>query len=168
MDYTKLIAVTGFPGLYELINSKTDGAIIRSLEDGATRFVSTRIHNFSHLESIEVFTTRENVNLSVIFQAMEKSGTNLPDEKDPAALKKYFEKTYPEIDFERVYNSDLKKMIKWFSLFQKNKIEIKLPETEVKEEVKKEPVAEKEPEKKTAATKEDISVKKKSSTDKKK
>ena len=59
MEYSKLVAVTGLPGLYELVNSKSDGAIVRSLDDNSTKFASSRIHNFSHLESIEVFTIRE-------------------------------------------------------------------------------------------------------------
>ncbi len=52
MEYSRLIAVTGMPGLFELITSKNDGAIVKSLEDGSTKFVSSRIHQFSHLESI--------------------------------------------------------------------------------------------------------------------
>ena len=92
MEYTKLVAVSGLPGLFELINSKTDGAIVRSLEDKSTRFVSSRIHNFSHLESIEIFTTGENANLVELFNAMEKDGGQLPDEKDADAIKKYFQK----------------------------------------------------------------------------
>lgn len=134
MEYSKLIAVTGLPGLYELINSKTDGAIIRSLEDNSTKFASTRIHNFSHLESIEVFTTGDNVNLAEIFFAMEKATDAAPDTKDNTAIKKYFEKIYPEIDLERVYPSDLKKMLKWFEVLKKNNIEVKLPEPVVEEE----------------------------------
>ena len=96
MEYSKLVAVTGLPGLFELINSKTDGAIVRSLDDKSTRFVSSRIHNFSHLESIEIFTVKENVNLVDLFNAMDKAGTTLPDEKDAAAVKKYFEKYSPK------------------------------------------------------------------------
>ena len=126
MEYSKIIAVTGMPGLYELLSSKNDGAIVRSLEDKTTKFVSSRIHNFSHLESIEVFTVRENVNLVDVFQAMEKEGANVPDGKDNAALKKYFEKVYPDLDFERVYVSDLKKMAKWFDVLKSNEIDIKL------------------------------------------
>ena len=72
MEYSKLISITGLSGLFEVLGSKTDGAIVRSLEDKSTRFVSSRIHNFSHLESIEIFTVRENVNLVEIFQAMDK------------------------------------------------------------------------------------------------
>ena len=64
MEYSKLISVTGLSGLFELVSSKSDGALVRSLEDKTTKFASNRIHNFSHLESIEVYTTRENVNLS--------------------------------------------------------------------------------------------------------
>ena len=81
MEYNKIIAVTGLPGLYELISSKSDGAIVRSLDDKTTRFVSSRIHNFSHLESIEVYTVRDNVNLVDILKAMEASAEKLPDEK---------------------------------------------------------------------------------------
>src|ERR1700704_2596460 len=133
MEYSKLVAVTGLPGLYELISSKNDGAVIRSLDDNSTKFAASRIHNFSHLESIEVYTTGDNVNLAEIFFAMEKAGAASPDTKDNATVKKYFEKVYPELDFERVYPSDLKKMVKWFDALKKHQIEIKFPEP-VKEE----------------------------------
>ena len=169
MEYSKIIAVTGMPGLYELLSSKSDGAIVRSLEDKNTKFVSSRIHNFSHLESIEVFTVRENVNLVDVFHAMEKDGAKVPDGKDNAALKKYFEKVYPDLDFERVYSSDLKKMVKWFEVLKTNEIEIKLsqasdepgeeesaPEAvaeEVEEEVESAKEEKKAPAKKKAAAK---------------
>lgn len=145
MEYSKIVAVTGLPGLYELISSKNDGAIVRSLDDKSTRFVSSRVHNFSHLESIEIYTTNENVNLVDIFKEMEKSSVAVPDTKDNAAVKKYFEKVYPDMDFERVYSSDMKKMVKWFSVLQNNNVEIKLSEPAdepVSEDVKTEPVAE--------------------------
>lgn len=126
MEYGKIIAVTGLPGLFELLSSKTDGAIVRSLEDQSTKFVSSRVHNFSHLESIEVFTVRDNVNLVEVFQSMEKSGEKLPDGKDNKVLKSYFEKVYGDLDFSRVYNSDLKKMVKWYQVLKENNIEIKV------------------------------------------
>jgi len=140
MEYAKIVAVTGLPGLFELVSSKSDGAIVKSLEDQSTKFVSSRIHNFSHLESIEVYTVRDNVNLVDIFTAMDSSGEKMPDEKDNSAVKKYFEKVYPELDFDRVYSSDMKKMVKWFGVLKSNEIEIKLREPEAEEE----PVAEAE------------------------
>lgn len=153
MEYTKLVAVSGLPGLFELINSKTDGAIVRSLEDKSTRFVSSRVHNFSHLESIEIYTSGDNTNLVELFNAMEKAGGKLPDEKDPDAIKKYFQKVYPEMDFERVYASDMKKMVKWFDILKKNNIEIKLPEQPEEEIPQPAPVAEEAPKKKSTRKK---------------
>jgi hypothetical protein len=125
MDYNKIVSVTGLTGLFELVSSKSDGAVVRSLEDNTTKFVSTRQHNFSHLESIEVFTTKDNTNLAEVFQAMKKSDEKIPDAKsDTKALKAYFEKVYPDLDFEKVYASDMKKMIKWLDILQKNDISI--------------------------------------------
>lgn len=141
MEYGKLIAVAGLPGLYELVSSKTDGAIVRSLDDNSTKFASTRQHQFSHLESIEVYTVRENANLADVFKAMEADGGKLPDEKDNKAIKSYFEKVYPDVDFERVYNSDLKKMVKWYAIIKAKGIEIKLSELPAEEaEVEAQPV----------------------------
>ncbi len=130
MEYSKIISITGMSGLFELLASKTDGAIVRSLEDNTTRFVSSRVHNFSQLEGIEVYTENENVNLAEVFKAMEDSAENLPELKDASAIKKYFEKVYPHMDFDRVYTSDLKKMVKWFTILKAAKIEIVIPETE--------------------------------------
>jgi hypothetical protein len=152
MEYSKLVAVTGLPGLFELINSRNDGAVVRSLDENKTQFVANRVHAFSQIESIEVYTQRENVNLVDLFKAMEASGKPLPDAKDQAAVKKYFEKVYPEMDFDRVYISDMKKMVKWFEQLKKHKVEIKLTEVpeeeaEVTEEVPAEPEPVKKPRK---------------------
>ena len=130
MEYRKIISVTGLGGLYELVGSKKDGAIVKSLEDKSTKFVAQRVHNFSHLESIEVYTVRDNVNLTDVFLAMKASSEALPSDKDAAAVKAYFEKVYPDMDFERVYSSDMKKMVKWYAILQANDIEIKLSEVE--------------------------------------
>lgn len=172
MEYNKIIAVTGLPGLYELLSSKSDGAIVRSLDDKTTRFVSSRIHNFSHLESIEIYTVRENVNLVDILKAMEASSEKLPDDKDGAALKAYFTKVYPDLDFTRVYSSDLKKMIKWFSVLKSNDIEIKLTEP-AEEEAEEAEATEKAPakpkkEKAAAPAEEKPAVKEKKAAPKKK
>ena len=147
MEYSKLVAVTGLPGIFELISSRGDGAVVRSLDDNKTQFVSSRVHNFSHLESIEVYTQRENVNLVDVFNAIEKDGGKLPDIKDNNVVRKYFEKVYPEMDFDKVYPSDMKKMVKWFEVLKKHNVEIKLSEVpeetpEPVEEVKEDQVAE--------------------------
>lgn len=123
MQYREIVAVTGLGGLFQLIASKQDGAIVRSLEDKSTRFVSSRIHNFTPLESIEVFTTGENVNLAEVFKAMQDQDgkTALVDAKaDNKAIKAYFKSVFPEFDEERVYVSDMKKMVKWYTILKNN------------------------------------------------
>jgi hypothetical protein len=133
MEYNRIVAVTGLPGLYEIVSSKTDGALVRSLDDQTTKFISSRVHNLSHLESIEIYTVRDNINLVDIFNAMGKSKAALPDVKDNKALKGYFEDVYPDMDFERVYASDMKKMVKWYEILTKNNVEIKLSEQQEEE-----------------------------------
>ncbi|MGN6194289.1 MAG: DUF5606 family protein [Ginsengibacter sp.] len=134
MEYNKLVSVTGLPGLFELLSSKSDGAVVRSLEDNTTKFVSSRQHNFSHLESIEVYTTKDNTSLAELFEAMKNSSEKVPDANaDAKTLKAYFEKVYPDLDFDRVYTSDMKKMVKWFHIIDKNNIEIKVKSADEKE-----------------------------------
>ncbi len=129
MNYNKIISVTGLGGLYELISSKADGAVVRSLEDNSTKFVSSRMHNFSHLESIEVFTVKDNTNLAEVFNAIKNSEETKPDVKaDGKELKAYFEKVYPDLDFEKVYASDMKKMLKWYEILTANNVDISVKE----------------------------------------
>lgn len=134
MEYGKIISVSRLGGLFELVSSKKDGAIIKSLEDKSTKFVASRVHNFSHLESIEVYTVRDNVNLVDVFTAMQNSAEKLPEENDANAIKSYFEKVYADMDFEKVYASDMKKMVKWYGILKANDIEIKLSMEENEEE----------------------------------
>jgi hypothetical protein len=134
MEYSKLISVSGLSGLFELVTSKSDGAIATSLENNNTQFISSRAHQFSHLESIEVFTTHENVFLAEVFLAMGEAKEALPNEKDPKAVTAYFKKVYPKMDFSRVYASDMKKMIKWFAQLQKHNVTPTIPSEEESEE----------------------------------
>ena len=128
MEYNKLVSITGMGGLFELLSSKADGGVVRSLEDKTSKFVSTRLHSFSHLESVEIYTVKENVNLVDVLTAMKDSAEPLPDAGDAKAVKAYFEKVYPDMDFDRVYGSDMKKMVKWYNQLVANNVEIKLSE----------------------------------------
>ncbi len=120
MDYREIVAVTGMGGLYQLLTSKNDGAIVRALADGKTVFVSARKHQLTPLESIEIYTTGENVRLHNVLQKMQEqeSATPLPDTKDAKAIQAYFGTVFPDYDESRVYASDLKKMVRWYSLLK--------------------------------------------------
>lgn len=158
MEYREIVAVTGLSGLYQLLTTKSDGAIVRSVADKTTKFISARQHNVTPLESIEVYTTGENVRLQEVFQKMlqNEATTPLADPKsaDPNAIKAYFKSIFPEFDDERVYASDMKKMLKWYELLKAN--DLLRFEEEKQEEAVEEPVTEPAPapKKKKAAAEE--------------
>lgn len=154
MQYREIVAVTGLGGLFQLLASKQDGAIVRSLEDKSTRFVSSRVHNFTPLESIEVFTTGDNVNLATVFQAMLDKEAQFPlaDAKADQAVKAYFKNVFPEFDEERVYVSDMKKMVKWYAILKTNDL-LKFEE-EAEEAEEAAPVEEAKPKAKAKAKEE--------------
>lgn len=120
MDYREIVAVTGIGGLYQLVTSKGDGAIVRSLADGKTVFVSARKHHVTPIESIEIYTTGDNVRLHEVLQKMKdaEAETPLPETKDPKGVAAYFSTVFPEYDRDRVYPSDLKKLVKWYGLLK--------------------------------------------------
>ena len=124
MEYREIVAVTGLAGLYQLLTTKSDGAIVRNVADKSTKFISARQHNVTPLDSIEVYTTGENVRLHHVFQKMQEQETAIPlaDAKsaDNNAIKVYFKSIFPEFDEERVYVSDMKKMLKWYELLKAN------------------------------------------------
>mgnify|MGYP001549159027 CR=1 FL=1 len=124
MEYREIVSVTGLGGLFQLLATKSDGAIVRNLADQSTRFISARLHNVTPLESIEVYTTGDNVRLHNVFQKMKESESSvkLVDAKtaDNNAIKSYFKSIFPEFDEERVYVSDMKKMLKWYEVLKAN------------------------------------------------
>ncbi len=120
MQYREIVAVTGLGGLFHLLATKSDGAIVRSLADNATRFIPSRLHNVTPLESIEIYTSGNNVRLHEVLQKMKDSDKKMPDAKKGAAdeIRSYFMEVFPEMDEERVYSSDMKKMLKWFEILK--------------------------------------------------
>lgn len=124
MEYREIVAITGLSGLYQLLTTKADGAIVRNVDDKSTKFISARQHNVTPLESIEVYTTGENVRLHQVFRMMQEQEKTVPlaDPKsaDNKAIKGYFKSIFPEFDEDRVYVSDMKKMLKWYELLKNN------------------------------------------------
>ncbi len=125
MEYREIVAVTGIGGLFQLLATKSDGAIVRNLSDKSTKFISARLHNVTPLESIEIYTTGDNVRLHDVFQKMKDSESSVKplDAKasaDNKAVKEYFQSVYPDLDEDRVYVSDMKKILKWYDLLKAN------------------------------------------------
>lgn len=122
MKYREIVAITGLGGLYQLLTTKSDGAIVRNVADKSTKFISARQHNVTPLDSIEVYTIGDNVRLQDVFLKMKEHEATTPP-VDPkgisnADIKAYFKTILPEFDEDRVYVSDMKKMLKWYELLK--------------------------------------------------
>lgn len=111
-----LLAVSGLPGLFRLIATKNNGIIVASLQDGQKKFLSSRTYQFSPLESIAIYTDEEAIPLMDVFQKMKD---NPPSESlTKAEYRTYFSEVLPNYDQDKVYNSDIKKIITWFTFLE--------------------------------------------------
>lgn len=123
MRYNELCAISGLSGLYQLLSTKSDGAIVKSLEDDATKFVAARSHNVTPLDSIEVYTETDNIRLFEVFQNFKENESKAKEldvtKLDNKKIKETFGILLPQYDKERVYVSDMKKIIKWFGILKK-------------------------------------------------
>lgn len=121
MKIEKLVAVTGMQGLYKVVGTRNNGLIIEDLDSGKRKFAPMRVHQFSPLESIAIFTYEDAEPLKNVFQAMldRKAEQPLPSPNDPnSRLESYFREILPNYDEDRVKISDIKKVIKWFAFLE--------------------------------------------------
>ena len=122
MSLEKLIAVTGMSGIQKLIANRTNGLIVEELGTGKRKFVPSRGHQFTPLESIGVFTDDgETIELKKVFEAMlnlQASNPPIDPESSSKDLHEYFAQVLPTYDRDKVKISDIKKMIKWFGILQ--------------------------------------------------
>ena len=119
MDLSKIMAISGKPGLFKMLSQAKSGLIVESLTDGK-RFPVFAHERISSLEEISIFTTvEEDLPLKDVFKKMydKLNGQHGPDVKTPEVeVKQFFHDTIPEYDAERVYISDMKKTIAWYNL----------------------------------------------------
>jgi hypothetical protein len=117
MSLKGIIAVGGMSGLYKIISQTKSGFVVESLIDQKKTIVQST-QKISTLEDITIYTTSGDKPLKDILLSM-KEKENIPNPKsEPAELKKYFKTILPDFDQERVYPSDIKKVILWFQLLK--------------------------------------------------
>lgn len=141
MDITGIFAISGKPGLFKSIAQSKQGVIVESLTDGK-RFNAYTTYKVSALEDITVFSVDEDITLLDVFTKIAENEDYKPvaivDTASKEELRKYFAAVVPNYDADRVYDSDIKKIIKWYNqLHQNNRIK---KASAAKEEVKAEEV----------------------------
>ena len=121
MDLSGIISIAGMSGLYKVVSQTKNGFVVESLLD-KKRIPVYSSQKISALEDISIFSTSDDVPLKDVFKKIIDKENNRPaiDHKsNDAELKKYFEEVMPEYDKDRVYISDLKKVLNWYNILQK-------------------------------------------------
>ena len=138
MNLDKILAISEKPGLYKLITQTRSGLVAESLDTGKRMAVSLR-NNISLLSEIAIYTLTEEKPLTEVFQLIkekengEKTSVSHKDSKDK--LEAYFFSVLPDFDEDRVYHSDIKKVIRWYNILQeKNLLEGEAEESSDEEE----------------------------------
>jgi hypothetical protein len=140
MTLKDIMAISGYPGLFKFIAQARNGIIVEAL-DGGKRMNANANMKVSSLGDIAIFTEGEEVPLKDVFKKIrEKAGSETaPDAKtDPKKLAAFFAEVLPTYDRERVYMSDIKKMMTWYNLMLSHQILdiLDAPDEEVNEEKK--------------------------------
>ncbi|NAS32776.1 hypothetical protein GTQ40_17485 [Flavobacteriaceae bacterium R38] len=119
MSLDKILAISGKPGLFELKTQTRTGFVAESLIDGKRITVNMR-SNVSILSEIAIYTLSEEVPLGEVFNKIkekeEGKETTVKHKESKDKLEEYFFEILPEYDEDRVYTSDIKKVIQWYNL----------------------------------------------------
>ncbi|MDX6747028.1 DUF5606 domain-containing protein [Polaribacter sp. PL03] len=135
MEFNKIIAVTGKPGLHQVVSQSKNAIIVSSLTDNK-RVAINAAQNVSLLENIAIYTYEEDVPLLKVFKAMfEKTEGKeaISHKENSKKLEAFFAEVLPDYDAERVYTSNIKKVIQWFNLLVKSGMDFSKIETPTQE-----------------------------------
>jgi hypothetical protein len=122
MSLEKILSITGKPGLYRVNTQTRSGFLAESLLDGKKISVSSR-HNVSLLSEIAIYTLTEELPLRAVFAKIsekEDGGEAISHKSSKDQLEEYFFGVLPDYDEDRVYSSDIKKVVQWYNLLTKS------------------------------------------------
>jgi len=132
MELKNIVAINGKPGLYEIKAQSKGGIIVESLLD-QKKFPVMATHNISALNEIAIYTYEEEVPLRIVLKSIfEKlQGQNTISHKESGkVLTSFFREVLPNFDEERVYTSNIKKVLQWYNLLASKNFDF----TSIKEE----------------------------------
>jgi len=117
MDLKEIMSVSGHSGLFKFVSQGRNGIIVESFSDKKRMFVNAT-QKVSSLGDIAIFTDGDEMPLKDVFKKIHESnpGVQAPDPKSsPEELRNFMEKVMPEYDRNRVYISDIKKLVSWYN-----------------------------------------------------
>ncbi|WP_417236481.1 DUF5606 domain-containing protein [Bizionia paragorgiae] len=123
MGLDKILAISGKPGLYKLVAQTRGGFVAESLMDNRRITVGIQ-QNVSVLSEIAIYTLVAEVPLKEVFNKIKEkengAQTSVSHKESKDKLEEYFFEVLPDYDEDRVYASDIKKVLQWYNMLQKN------------------------------------------------
>lgn len=136
-----ILSVSGHSGLFKLVAEAKNNIVVESL-DTNKRMPVYSTAKVSSLEDIAIFTENEDMPLKDVFKAisnLENGGAAISVKSTDKELKAYFQKVLPEYDKDRVYVSDIRKVLLWYNaLHEKNLLDFSEPDVKKTEDEKTE------------------------------
>jgi hypothetical protein len=115
MKLTEIVAVAGIPGLHKIVGRTKAGLILESLNETKKRFPTGMQDKVSVLDDISMYTVEGDIKLSVVLKTLHATG-NVPDGKGDIKAARAFLVDTIKLDSERVYDSDIKKLLNWYHI----------------------------------------------------
>lgn len=120
MDLSRVIAISGKPGLYRLVSQTRNGFVVEDLDKGKKVSIAAN-YNVSLLDNVAIYGVSQEYPLAEVFFRIykkENGGASIDHKLSGAELRAYMEQVLPEYDDSRVYDSDLKKLFQWYNILQ--------------------------------------------------
>lgn len=132
MEISEIASVSGKSGLYKILKPGKAGVVLESMDASKTKIVAGAAHRVSVLNEISIYTTTKEgtVPLIEVLQKINSQFANdlgVDSESDGKELQAFMKSVLPEFDVQRVYVSDIKKLIKWYGIILKEAPEILKP-----------------------------------------
>ncbi len=120
MNLAGLVSVSGRPGLYKMLAQNKTGYILETLDEQKNKLViNLSTSKLASLDDITVYGNDEDLKLKDVLNAIKNHEGIVPEAKaDGAVLKDFFAQVAPNYDEEKVYGSDMKKIINWFNIIK--------------------------------------------------
>ena len=142
MTYKDIASVAGKGGLYKIVKPTRSGVILESMDSKKSKLVAGMNHRISVLDEISIYTTTadEAIPLNKVLLKIHEEFEGDPgvdSSSDNDELRAFFSHILPDHDEERVYTSDIKKIVSWYKIIVKEVPELLAVQEEEKEEKKK-------------------------------
>jgi hypothetical protein len=134
MDFKEIVSVSGKPGLGLVVGKRPTGFIVQTIDEAKKRYPTSLSSKVSFLADISMYTLGDDVKLSTVLANLDKKvkeeGLELITKKDSAdSISNFFKQILPDYDAERVYNSDIIKLVAWYKILE-NKLDFQSLDSE--------------------------------------